>query len=220
MKKEKKSSLVNALINQSRKNKARVNKKQRKAGIFSQPVQRLAELAGKKNNFSLLRYSWSNVISSDEPKEKDQYVISELDLSNNKPKNKTAKKRSSQVELPIKQESQTNSHIDYVPSSYTLWLQGNISETTKSSESNSMGQKKKKKIGKKKSKKITDVLKDKIEKSVKASDEVVSETLAKLYVEQGYYKKAVKAYKKLSLKYPKKSGFFAAQIKDLKKKLK
>ncbi len=52
-------------------------------------------------------------------------------------------------------------------------------------------------------------------------DELVTETLARVYLEQGHLDKAIEAYKKLSLKYPKKSSLFAEQIKlieDLKKK--
>lgn len=45
----------------------------------------------------------------------------------------------------------------------------------------------------------------------------ISETLAKIYVQQGNILKAIKAYESLSLKYPKKKLYFAAQIKSLKK---
>ena len=59
------------------------------------------------------------------------------------------------------------------------------------------------------------------EESLIENDEIVTETLARVYLEQGHYKKAIAAYKKLSLKYPQKSSFFANQIKlihDLKEK--
>ncbi|MDG2194663.1 MAG: hypothetical protein P8K77_07460 [Polaribacter sp.] len=42
---------------------------------------------------------------------------------------------------------------------------------------------------------------------------IMTETLAKVYLEQKKYENAIKAYEILSLKYPEKSGFFADQIK-------
>lgn len=48
-----------------------------------------------------------------------------------------------------------------------------------------------------------------------AIPEIMTETLAKVYVSQKKYKKAIRAYKILSLKYPEKSGFFADQIRTL-----
>ncbi|EIJ38754.1 hypothetical protein JoomaDRAFT_1747 [Galbibacter orientalis DSM 19592] len=47
--------------------------------------------------------------------------------------------------------------------------------------------------------------------------ELMTETLARVYLEQKKYKKAIQAYKILSLKYPEKSGFFADQINAVKK---
>lgn len=48
-------------------------------------------------------------------------------------------------------------------------------------------------------------------------NELMTETLAKVYLEQKKYKKAIQAFKILSLKYPEKSGFFADQIEAVKK---
>ncbi|APZ45206.1 hypothetical protein BW723_02350 [Polaribacter reichenbachii] len=42
---------------------------------------------------------------------------------------------------------------------------------------------------------------------------LMTETLAKVYLEQKKYENAIQAYRILSLKYPEKSGFFADQIK-------
>ena len=46
--------------------------------------------------------------------------------------------------------------------------------------------------------------------------EIISETLALIFAEQGYVGKAIKIYKKLSLHNPEKSCYFADQIKKLK----
>jgi hypothetical protein len=48
------------------------------------------------------------------------------------------------------------------------------------------------------------------------SDELVTETLAMIYLQQGYYKKAIQIFDKLSLKYPEKSTYFAAHIEKIK----
>lgn len=55
------------------------------------------------------------------------------------------------------------------------------------------------------------------EKSVTESKSIVSETLAKLYADQGYTEKAIDMYKRLSLAFPDKSAYFAAEIDKLKK---
>jgi hypothetical protein len=60
---------------------------------------------------------------------------------------------------------------------------------------------------------------NKAKKSSEDTNEVVSETLAKIYVEQMLYHKALDVYKKLSLKYPEKSAYFASQIKYLELKV-
>ena len=53
--------------------------------------------------------------------------------------------------------------------------------------------------------------------NTKIKDELITETLAKIYVTQKKFNKAIKAYDILSLKYPKKSSFFADQINYIKK---
>ncbi|SDE37100.1 hypothetical protein SAMN05421855_101303 [Ulvibacter litoralis] len=50
-----------------------------------------------------------------------------------------------------------------------------------------------------------------------APDALMTETLAKVYLQQKNYTKAIQAYKILILKYPEKSGFFADQIRAVKK---
>jgi hypothetical protein len=55
--------------------------------------------------------------------------------------------------------------------------------------------------------------------SVTDNDFFVTETLAKIYIKQGNFAKAIKVYQNLSLKNPEKNTFFAAQIKILKEQL-
>lgn len=54
-------------------------------------------------------------------------------------------------------------------------------------------------------------------KSVQDSDEFITETLAKIYVKQGNISKGIRAYQKLSLKFPEKNVYFAALIEELKR---
>jgi hypothetical protein len=56
------------------------------------------------------------------------------------------------------------------------------------------------------------------EKAVKSNlddDEIVTETLARLFYKQGNIAKAIKIYEKLSLLFPEKSSYFAAQIEKM-----
>jgi hypothetical protein len=55
------------------------------------------------------------------------------------------------------------------------------------------------------------------EKPIIESDSLMTETLARIYLEQKNYEKALQSYKILSLKYPEKSSLFADQIKAIKK---
>ena len=55
------------------------------------------------------------------------------------------------------------------------------------------------------------------EKSWVSSDELMTETLAKVFIKQKKYDKALQAYQILGLKYPEKNSFFADQLKMIKR---
>ena len=60
---------------------------------------------------------------------------------------------------------------------------------------------------------------NKAKKSAEDHNDLVSETLAKIYIEQMLYHKAIETYQKLSLKFPEKSRYFADLIQSLEKKI-
>ncbi|WP_295670665.1 hypothetical protein [uncultured Mucilaginibacter sp.] len=59
---------------------------------------------------------------------------------------------------------------------------------------------------------------NKAKKSSEDRDELVTETLAAIYTDQMLYHKAIASYKKLMLKFPEKSRYFADKIEQLEKK--
>jgi hypothetical protein len=55
---------------------------------------------------------------------------------------------------------------------------------------------------------------------VEEKGEFVTETLARIYIRQEYYSRAIDIYEKLSLKFPEKSSYFASQIEKVKELIK
>jgi len=60
---------------------------------------------------------------------------------------------------------------------------------------------------------------NKARKSAEDLYDLVSETLARIYTDQMLFHKAIDTYKKLSLKFPEKSAYFADQISELEKRI-
>ncbi len=56
-------------------------------------------------------------------------------------------------------------------------------------------------------------------RSITENEDVVSETLAKIYYQQGNYLKALTSYRKLSLLYPEKLTYFAALISEIENEI-
>ena len=61
---------------------------------------------------------------------------------------------------------------------------------------------------------------NKAKESLLESEDLVTETLAQIYIKQGNIHKAIRAYEILSLKFPQKNTYFAAKIQKLKNQLK
>jgi hypothetical protein len=62
--------------------------------------------------------------------------------------------------------------------------------------------------------KIPEIEGDVAEESTKEKEPVVTELMANIYINQGYYDKAIEVFKKLILKNPKKKDYFAAKIQE------
>ncbi len=55
------------------------------------------------------------------------------------------------------------------------------------------------------------------EQSSQIREDLITETLANIYLKQGLYQEALNSYEKLSLKFPEKNSYFAAQIEKIEK---
>lgn len=53
------------------------------------------------------------------------------------------------------------------------------------------------------------------QQKTEASNTLITDTLAKIYIQQKHYEKAIDSYKKLILKFPEKNAYFATQIEKI-----
>ena len=183
---------------------------------YSQPLQRLGALKGLSNKSLILSYERKLL----PPEEPDSESVHTVDFVSFKPNKKSTRqtartKRSPKATKtqPNNQDQQSMSKLTKGESAFAGWLltcQQLEGSDMKANEST------KKKRKKKKAKSILD---KNIKNSVEEKEEIASETLARLFEQQGHYKKALKMYEKLSLINPQKSSFFAPLIENLKNKV-
>lgn len=60
-------------------------------------------------------------------------------------------------------------------------------------------------------------IEDKVKQSVSENEDLLTETLASIYIKQKHFHKAINIFEKLRLKYPEKNTYFAARISELEK---
>lgn len=100
-------------------------------------------------------------------------------------------------------------------SGFSKWLLAQEKMENVLSEGSSEAKKKSSKKKKKRKKKSK--LEKLIDHSIVEREGVISETYANLLATQGYTQKAIELYQRLMLKFPEKSGYFAAKIEELQK---
>lgn len=158
-----------------------------------------------------------------------------------KVKNKKSKIQLLKYDIPVSPSEEEANHYDHdldnfgEMSNYTQWLlhfsknkaDGSFNHMWIASSKSNNGRedistpsseaKKKEKKSKNRVKKIPTKAKKKSKPdySLETNEEIISELWADLLAKQGHIKKARKMYLKLSLKYPEKSGYFAAKSENL-----
>ncbi|MCF6307568.1 MAG: hypothetical protein L3J09_06410 [Flavobacteriaceae bacterium] len=138
-----------------------------------------------------------------------------------------------EIEVEAESELQTNEPLDFKKEdahSFSEWLQLTSAKPIVRKEKASVASKKQEKFNlidrfiQDKPKLIPTKIpseaikiKNLANQHIQAPEANMTETLAKVYLQQKNYKKAIVAYKILILKYPEKSGFFADRIRAIHK---
>ena len=171
------------------------------------PYFQAARAIQLKNHKNLESFQFEKILSETAIHTVDRKILFDFIehnflLDNTSPKNKNTKKDSEKV------KSKT----------FVNWLKEvNLVPIDRSNESSTID----KFISKKPKLSVNDIEQQVIQEEEENKEInkklLVTETLAKLYVEQENYEKAIQTYKILILKFPEKNSYFASAIKKLKK---
>ncbi len=123
-----------------------------------------------------------------------------LDYMDKKPSTAGSKTKSDTLEKHDRRQNTRSRSLDLIES----FLNNNNTDTIRSKEEPS--------------KKEAIVSKSTEKQSNTDNDDILTETLAKIYIKQQQYDKAIDIFRKLGLKYPEKSSYFASRINELENK--
>ena len=171
------------------------------------PYFQAARAVQLKNHKNLESFQFKKILNETAVHTNDRRILFDFIEYNSLSKNTSEKNSNTQKALE-KTKSKT----------FVNWLeQVNLIPIDRSNESLTI----EKFISKKPKLSIKDIEQPVIQEN-KESQEInkelfVTETLAKLYVEQKNYDKAIQTYKILILKFPEKNSYFASAIKKIKK---
>ena len=171
------------------------------------PYFQAARAVQLKNHKNLESFQFEKILNETAVHTNDRRILFDFIEYNSLYQN-TSKKNSNTVKAPEKTKNKT----------FVNWLeQINLIPIDRSNESLTI----EKFISKKPKLSIKNIEQPVIQDDKKNQEInkelLVTETLAKLYVEQENYDKAIQTYKILILKFPEKNSYFASAIKKIKK---